>query len=80
MLRPGDVVRLKSGGPKMTVHRLIGDSPNSAFGVGLADEYFIKIKGCRNGDPVCQWFEGADLKSDVFRAEALQNLDETQPP
>lgn len=69
MFKPGDVVRLKSGGPNMTVQRLVGVSDHQA--IKLVDNY-LRAKGCKDGDPVCQWFVGADLKSESFTKETLE--------
>jgi uncharacterized protein YodC (DUF2158 family) len=69
MFKAGDVVMLKSGGPKMTVQRLIGDKSHPM--AGTVDEY-LKIKGCKEGDPICQWFAGAEMKSDAFKKEMLE--------
>jgi len=51
----GDEVRLKSGGPVMTVEG-IGDY---SFGAGIEDGV------------VCIWFEGAELKDHIFDAATL---------
>jgi uncharacterized protein YodC (DUF2158 family) len=52
----GDVVQLKSGGPKMTVQHIVADDD---FGVS------------RN-DLNCQWFDDKDiLKSAIFKPETL---------
>jgi uncharacterized protein YodC (DUF2158 family) len=50
----GDIVKLKSGGPRMTVENLGRDSRSGASRV------------------TCTWFEGGDVKSHVFPAEALE--------
>jgi uncharacterized protein YodC (DUF2158 family) len=68
-LKPGEVVQLKSGGPKMTVQRILG-SDKSNFGLIAADE-FLKINGYKDGDAVCQWFEGSSLKNGTFKTESL---------
>ena len=39
----GDIVQLKSGGPKMTVQRIIG-SDRTNFGIIASDEY-LKLRG-----------------------------------
>jgi uncharacterized protein YodC (DUF2158 family) len=36
----------------------------------------LKRMGCRDGDPVCQWFAGTELKSAPFRNEALEAVAE----
>jgi uncharacterized protein YodC (DUF2158 family) len=72
-LKSGDVVQLKSGGPKMTIQRIIG-SDRSNFGLIAADE-FMKINGYKEGDVVCQWFEGSSLKNGTFKIEGLNKIE-----
>ena len=71
-IKVGDVVQLKSGGPKMTVQRVLG-SDQSNLGLKASDE-FLKLKGFRDGDVICNWFEASSLKDGTFRVESL-NLD-----
>ena len=79
MFNTGDVVQLKSGGPDMTVQRLIGDKEKSHPMTSVADEY-LRVKGYREGDPVCHWFVGAELKSEAFRQEMLKIVPPPQQP
>ncbi len=72
-LKIGDVVMLKSGGPKMTVQRFLGDSPDVSTKV--QDEALKIIKGNKHGDIVCQWFDGNDSKNDIFPAESLVRVE-----
>ncbi|MEJ7736153.1 MAG: DUF2158 domain-containing protein [Chitinophagaceae bacterium] len=65
----GDVVQLKSGGPKMTVQRTIG-TDNSNIGLKAGDE-FLKMRGFRDGDVICNWFEASSLKDGTFKLESL---------
>ncbi len=65
----GDVVKLKSGGPSMTVQRIIG-SDHSNLGLKAADE-FLKMRGFREGDVVCNWFESSALRDGTFKLETL---------
>jgi uncharacterized protein YodC (DUF2158 family) len=53
---PGDVVELKSGGPKMTIK-------------WVATRTFQTISA---GDCHCVWFEGATLKESGFPPTALK--------
>ncbi len=69
MLQPGDVVQLKSGGPKMTVQRVIGtDNSNLAL---KANDEFLKLRGFKDGDVTCNWFEGSALRDGTFKVESL---------
>jgi uncharacterized protein YodC (DUF2158 family) len=68
----GDIVQLKSGGPKMTVQRVIG-SHNNNLGLKATDEYY-KIRGFEEGDLICQWFVGNSLKDGTFSAKSLIKL------
>jgi uncharacterized protein YodC (DUF2158 family) len=68
----GDIVQLKSGGPKMTVQRVIG-SNNNHIGLKATDEFY-KIKGFEEGDLICQWFVGNSLKDGTFSAKSLIKL------
>ena len=55
----GDVVWLKSGGPKMTVSMVISDDPK---------HYVYKAgNGYENGDVACEWFDGNEKKTAWFK-------------
>jgi len=73
-MKTGDVVQLKSGGPKMTVQRLVGEhtSKSDAF----VDNTLKTQKGVNDGDPICQWFSGEEVKSDVFKANMVKIIAE----
>lgn len=68
-LKIGDIVMLKSGGPKMTIQRFLGDSKEVSTKV--QDEALKIIKGNKTGDVVCQWFDGSVSKNDIFPVESL---------
>lgn len=68
-MKVGDIVQLKSGGPRMTVQRVIG-ADKSNFGLKAADE-FMKLKGFEDGDVICQWFEGNRLNDGIFKVSSL---------
>jgi uncharacterized protein YodC (DUF2158 family) len=60
----GNVVKLKSGGPEMTIQRFIGcDQMN--FGLKAADEFY-KLRGFKDGDLICQWFSNNQVKDGAF--------------
>lgn len=65
----GDIVRLKSGGPKMTVTRIIRKRE------GFIDEAMTKMKGLSAGDVVCTWFDGEEKKESGFAADALEKVE-----
>ncbi|HMS33279.1 MAG TPA: DUF2158 domain-containing protein [Ignavibacteria bacterium] len=68
-LKSGDVVMLKSGGPKMTIQRFVGSS--SDVSTKVQDEALKIIKGNKAGDVVCQWFDANVSKNDIFPVESL---------
>ena len=74
-LKIGDVVQLRSGGPKMTVQRIIG-SDNNNIGLKAGDE-FLKLRGFKDGDVICNWFEGSSLRDGTFKIESLLQMDST---
>lgn len=63
-LEIGNVVRLKSGGPEMTIQRFIGGDKTN-FSLKTTDEFY-KIKGFKDGDLICQWFSGNEVKDAAF--------------
>lgn len=71
-LKTGDIVMLKSGGPKMTIQRFLGDSKEVSTKV--QDEAIKIIKGNKAGDVVCQWFDENVSKNDIFPVESLVKL------
>ena len=69
-IQVGDVVQLKSGGPRMTVVRILGADSSNNFGLKAGDE-FLKMRGYRDGDLVCNWFEGSSLRDGTFKRESV---------
>ena len=64
----GDIVELKSGGPKMTINRIIGkDTPSKDQ--ALKDHYL----GYSNGQFVCVWYDFSqeEYKEQIFSPESL---------
>jgi uncharacterized protein YodC (DUF2158 family) len=65
----GNIVKMKSGGPVMTVVRLIGSTKEDQF-------VFIDSHGYEEGDVICEWFDGENRKRDVFKKTTLKLVDE----
>ena len=59
----GDVVELKSGGPKMTVHKIIGNND--------LDILASAFKGGDKGDVECKWFDNGRIESAYFKPQML---------
>jgi len=56
----GDVVKLKSGSPRMTVKTVfITDGPTWT-----------------TGDVQCQWFSGNDILESTFKPDSLKKIDD----
>ena len=66
-IKVGDVVTLKSGGPNMTVRKIIGSSQSNA-------DKLASLRGAKDGDVECQWFDETDLKSNAFPPESLETV------
>ena len=64
----GDIVQLKSGGPKMTVKGIVGDSVHS---LSKIEETAYKIHGIEKGTVICEWFLKNELKSGQFQPEMI---------
>jgi len=63
----GDIVILKSGGPKMTVNHVIGaENGNQIF-----DRTLI-AHGYQKGDVNCEWFDGNQSKKNAFIKETIK--------
>jgi len=63
-LNIGDVVQLKSGGPKMTIHKIVGGN--------IENELFATVfKGADKGDIECKWFENGRIESAYFKPQML---------
>lgn len=58
-LAKGDVVRVKSGGPRMTVEK------TGQFGGGMSGR--SEFQGA-----VCVWFDGTSVKRESFPIEVLE--------
>lgn len=65
ILKEGDVVELNSGGEKMTISYVVGN--------GNHDDKF-KMQGFNDGDVVCQWFSGKEVKEKVFKSIMLKQI------
>ena len=65
MFAVGDVVQLHSGGPKMTITAIIGSSENTK------GDRLAKKNGYIDGDVLCEWFDGLEKKTSLFRAATI---------
>ena len=63
----GDVVVLKSGGPKMTVTLILGQE-----GTPKPVAHAAKLGGYADGDLFCSWFVNEEKKSTFFRAAEVK--------
>lgn len=67
-LKIGDKVKLVSGGPIMTIHRIIGmniELFNNKLDAKLTTEGFI------SGDVICEWFNRNKLERKPFKTASL---------
>lgn len=69
-LSVGDVVRLKTGGPKMVVSHVF-ESDNTMKNALVGGAH-----GLKKGDLVCTWFDGDEKKDGGFRAGTVVRVDE----
>lgn len=66
--KPGDVVRLKSGGEKMTVIDY-----EKIYDIGNNNRVGFSIKGVSDTDKVkCAWFEGKKRRMNAFQEDLLE--------
>jgi uncharacterized protein YodC (DUF2158 family) len=70
----GNVVRLKSGGPDMTIARVLGIEKDNAI-IEMADSLILGA-GYENGDLICEWFEKTTKKDGVFKASSVELIKE----
>jgi uncharacterized protein YodC (DUF2158 family) len=61
----GDVVRIKTGSPEMTVIRVLNDEKEDKF-------VFIDRLGYEVGDVICEYSDGKNKKCDIFRRTSLE--------
>jgi uncharacterized protein YodC (DUF2158 family) len=73
MFKVGDIVQLKSGGPKMTVHRIVGQGEGSTQ-IKMQDKVLF-LSGFIDGDLICQWFVRTKLESRTFKADMCVKID-----
>lgn len=70
----GNVVRLKSGSPDMTITRVVGIEKGNAR-IQMADSLILGA-GYENGNLVCEWFEKTTRKDGVFKASSVEFIKE----
>lgn len=62
----GDIVKLKSGGPDMTVTGIIGEDENL---------HICTYGGYRDGDLAVEYFSDKNLKKDIFHATSVSKVE-----
>ncbi|MBI1287947.1 MAG: DUF2158 domain-containing protein [Flavobacteriales bacterium] len=62
----GDIVILKSGGPEMTVKKVIGTHTSNE------EEEYYRDQGYSIGDLVCEWFTDNKKITDAFIAATVE--------
>lgn len=69
-MKTGDVVTLKSGGPDMTIQRIMGQDKSGP--ISMQDKAY-KMAGYNDGDVICQWFDSSGkLQSGAFKTDMLK--------
>jgi uncharacterized protein YodC (DUF2158 family) len=68
----GDIVQLKSGGPKMTVKGIVG---NSSQALSKLENKAYKIHGIEDGTVICEWFLNNELKFGQFQSEMIVKIE-----
>lgn len=68
LFKSGDVVRLKSGGPKMTVSTYKKITPFKGQPYDTDTEV------------ICEWFDGNTPYDRIFHQDSLEKVTETAPP
>ena len=64
-MKIGDVIRLKSGGPNMTISYIVGQG-------GIQDS-ILKSNGLTEGDSVATWFDSKhEQKTSQFKKETVE--------
>lgn len=66
----GDVVELKSGGPEMTVHDILGVTTSKT------QTFAYTTAGHSEGELICKWFSGSKLETGIFKPETVDKLEE----
>ena len=67
-MKIGDIVQLKSGGPKMTISEIVR-RPNNQWVKDIREQVLID----QFPEYVeCKWFEGNDLRSGRFGEDAIK--------
>jgi uncharacterized protein YodC (DUF2158 family) len=69
-IKVGDKVKLKSGGPLMTVKTIISEE----YGEKQNFDIYL-LGGSKQGDLLCQWFNGSKLEVEPFSPEGLERVE-----
>ena len=68
----GDIVKLKSGGPEMTVQIIIGQGESPGSMENFWDMF--SFTGLSKGDIICNWFVGQKLEYGYFKPDTLEKV------
>jgi uncharacterized protein YodC (DUF2158 family) len=63
--KKGEVVELNSGGPKMTIQHIVGETTTKQ------QTFAFEVSGSQEGDLITQWFAGNELKTGTFSPELV---------
>jgi uncharacterized protein YodC (DUF2158 family) len=65
-IKPGDVVRLNSGGPDMTVKGIIGEDEKINI---------YKVSGYKDGDVAVEYFSNGKLEKGIFSPTSISKVE-----
>jgi uncharacterized protein YodC (DUF2158 family) len=74
VFKVGDLVRLQSGGPSMTVESILSSNPGSPTATLMAQ---LKLQGFEEGSVACKWYDetSKSFKKDYFKPAMLKSAE-----